>query len=95
MYKMNKKCSNNVEKLCQQIRQGPYFICGVCHRGSYKGSARLFELVKYNILPVELYCPVKSFDKKSYICDTCDKYLSSNEMPCQAVFNKMILSQMS
>ena len=29
--------------------------------------------------------------KKSYICDTCHKHLSTNEIPCQAVFNKISL----
>ena len=31
-----------------------------------------------------MYCQVRSFD-------TCHKYLSRNEMPCQAVFNKISL----
>ena len=34
---------------------------------------------------------MRSFDKKTYICDACYKHLSGNEMPCQAVFNKMSL----
>ena len=51
---------------------------------------RLFEHEKH-ILTAELYFPVRSFDEKSYIYDTCHKHLSRNEMPCQAVFNKMSL----
>ena len=27
MHKKNKKCLSKVKKFCQQIRQGPYFIC--------------------------------------------------------------------
>ena len=38
-----------------------------------------------------MYCPVRSFGEKSCICDTCHKHLSKNEIPCQAVFNKMSL----
>ena len=34
---------------------------------------------------------MRSLDEKSYIYDTCHKHLSRNEMPCQAVFNKMSL----
>ena len=30
--KMHKNCLNKVEKFCQQIRQGSYFICTVCYR---------------------------------------------------------------
>ena len=32
-----------------------------------------------------------AFDEKTYICDTCYRKLSRNEMPCQAVFIKMTL----
>ena len=78
-----------MKRFCQQIRQGPYFICTVCHRCLYKRSIRFFENEKYRILTAELYCPVRSFNEKTYTCDTCHKHLSRNEMPCQAVCNKM------
>ena len=42
---------------------------------------------KYNILTPEN--PVKSFDEKFYICETCHKNFNKNEIPCQAVCNKM------
>ena len=32
---------------------------------------------------------MKSFDEKLYICETCHKHLNKNEIPCQAVCNKM------
>ena len=38
-----------------------------------------------------MYYLVRSFDEKIYICDTCHKHLSRNEIPCQAVFNNMSL----
>ena len=81
MHKKNKKCLNKVATLCQQIRQGRYFICTVCHRFLYKQSVRLFEHEKY-IITAEL---VRSFDKKTNICDTYHKHLSRNEIPCQVV----------
>ena len=90
MHRKIKKCLNKVKKFCQQIRQGPYFICAVCHRCLYKRGVRLFEHEK-NILTAEFYCPVRSFDEKIYICHTCHKQLSKNEMPYQTFFNKMIL----
>ena len=52
---------------------------------------RLFSYEKYNILTTELYCPVKSFDEKLHICETCHKDLYKNDIPCQAVYNKMAL----
>ena len=38
-----------------------------------------------------MYRSVRSFDEKIYISDTYHKHLSRNEIPCQAVFNKMSL----
>ena len=89
--KRTKKCLNKIEKFCQRIRQGHHFICTVCHRCLYKCSVRLFEYEKYHILTAELFCPFRSFDEKTYICDTCHKHLPKNEMQCQAVFNKVSL----
>ena len=63
----------------------------MCHQYLYKCSVRLFEYEKYHILTAELYCLVRSFDEKNYICSTYDKHLSRTKMPCQAVFNKMSL----
>ena len=63
----------------------------MCHRCLYKRSARLFEHEKYHILTAKLYCPVRLFDEKTYLCDTFHKHLPRNEMPCQAVFNQMSL----
>ena len=38
----------------------------------------------------ELYYPVKSIDEKSSICETLYyKHFYKNEIPCQAVRNKM------
>ena len=31
---------------------------------------------------------LRSFDEKTYICNTCRKHISINEMPYKAVFNK-------
>ena len=34
---------------------------------------------------------MKSLDEKLFICETCHKHLWKNEIPCQAVCNKMVL----
>ena len=57
----------------------------------YKHSARLFQHEKYQTLNTQLYYLVRSLDEKTYICDTCHKRLSRNEMPCQEDFNKISL----
>ena len=53
----------------------------------------LFYLHSVSSVPLytELYRSVRSFDEKIYICDTCNKHLSINEIPCQEIFNKMSL----
>ena len=88
--KIIKKCLNKVKMFCQEIQKSPYFICKTCHRCLYKRKVRLFEYEKYT-LTAEFYYPVRSFDEKIYICNTCHKHLSRNQMPYQAVFNKMNL----
>ena len=72
MNKNNKKCLNKVKKFFQETKQGPYFICRVCHW-------YFFEQEEYHILTSELFCPVRSFDEKIYICDIYHKHLSRHK----------------
>ena len=90
-YQENKKNCGKVDSFLQQVKQGPYYVCTICHRNLYQRSVRLRQHEKYNFLTTELYHPVKSFDEKLYICETCHKHLTKNEIPCQAVCNKMAL----
>ena len=71
----NKKNCDKVMYFLQEVKQGPYYICTVCHRSLYLRSGRLFKQEKYHILTEELCHPVKSFDTKLYICETCHKHL--------------------
>ena len=89
-----KKRLRNIENFLQQIKQGPYYICTVCHRSLYQRSVRLFKPEKYHVLTADLYHPVKSYDEKFNICETCHKHLHKNEIPCQTVCNKMALDVM-
>ena len=79
------------ENFLQQVKEGPYYICTICHGSLYQCSVRFFKHEKYWILISELYHPVKSFDEKLYIVKTCHKYLYKNEIPCQSVCHKMAL----
>ena len=87
----NKKHCGKVENFLQQVKQGPFHICTVCHRSLYQRGVRLFNYEKYDVITAELYHGVKLFDEKLYICETCHKHLYKNEIPCQAVCNKMAL----
>ena len=53
-----------------------------CNRSLYLRSVGLFKQEKYHNLTEELCHPVKSFDTKLYICETCHKHLIKNEIPC-------------
>ena len=86
-----KKRYRKIENFLQQVKQGPYYICTIWHRSRYQRSVRLFKPEKYHVLTTDLYHPVKSYDEKFYICETCHKHLHKNEIPCQAVSNKMAL----
>ena len=46
---------------------------------------------KYYIPNAKLYHPVKSCHENFSVCGTCQKNLYKNEIPCQAVCNKMDL----
>ena len=52
---------------------------------------RFSKYEKSQILSSELYHPVKSFDEKLCIYETCHKHVYKNETPSQAVCNKMAL----
>ena len=74
-----------------QVKQGSYNIYTISHLSLYQRIVNLFKHEKCHIFTSELCYPVKSFDEKFYICETSQKYLYKNEMPCQAVYNKMAL----
>ena len=90
--KKTKKYCDEVDSFLLQVKQSPYYIRAICHRSLYQRCVRLCKHEKYDILTPELYHPVKSFDEKLYICETCHKHLDKNEIPCQAVCNKMAVN---
>ena len=71
--------------------QGPYYICTIFHQSLYQRYVKLGKHEKYHVFISELYHPVRPFDEKLYICETCQKYLCEHETLCQSVCNKMVL----
>ena len=43
-----------------------------------------------NVSPT-MFTGLKSFDKREYICKTCNSKLLKGKIPCQAVYNNMIV----
>ena len=66
MSKKKKSCGN-VENFPQQVKQGLYYICTICHGSLHQLSVRLFNYEKYNILIAVLNNPVKPFEEKLYV----------------------------
>ena len=57
----------------------------------YRRTVKLIEHENRYVLTAELYCLVRSFNQKGYICNTCHKHISRNKMSCQAVLSKISL----
>ena len=85
----NKKVFAKTETFHQQIRQGPHNSCSERHFCISKLRVRVSYDEKYNILTLALHDPVKSFNGKIYVCKTCRKHLSRNELPCHTVCEKI------
>ena len=71
----------------KKVREGPYYICSVCNRILYRKTV---HEVKKNMYGFQhLFTGKKSFDDKEYMCKTCKSKLLKEQVPCQAVSNKL------
>ena len=52
------------------------------------------ELVARKYPRQDLFTGLLSFDKTEYICSTCHKKVSKNQMPCQSVKNKLEVTEL-
>ena len=68
------------------IREGPYFICNRC---LYKRSIVRFDFNSYSSLVKELVHLGSSYDGRLYICRTCHNKVKKNNVPSQAVSNRL------
>ena len=71
--------------------EGPYYTCSVCNRLLYRKSVIQLKEAKYNTR--FLFTNKKSFDNNEYICKTCDLKVSKGKVPCQAVYNKLLVDE--
>ena len=80
-----------VESFQNKIDQGPCYICVVCDQAFYKKSVTIFKSSENNF---GKHVPrnVLSYDNKKYIYMTCKKKTEKNKISCQAVFNKLEIS---
>lgn len=75
----------------KKIMEGPYYTCSVCNRLLYRKSVIQLNEAKYSTR--FLFTNKKSFDKKEYICKTCDLKVSKGKVPCQAVYIKLLVDE--
>ena len=60
-----------ISQFCQKIKQGPYYVCTVCHRMLYRKSVLIFNKQKYincNIGNCEEELPKKPVGRLSVNC---------------------------
>ena len=88
------KANLKIKQFKLLIKEGPYYICVLCHRCFYRRSVLIFDSRKYNG-ELDKKFLVKSFDALFYICKTCHKKYVKSSMPCQAVSNKLELHNLS
>lgn len=75
----------------KKIMEGPFYTCTVCNRLLCRKSVTQVKEAKYSTR--FLLTNKKSFDKKEYICKTCDLKVSKGQVPCQAVYNKLLVDE--
>ena len=66
------------------------FICTVFHRCLYFQSVQKFVEKKYEWYKNKYYAQ-RSFDGSFHVCSTCHNKLRKNNIPCQAIGNKMFI----
>ena len=72
----------------KQIWQGPYFICTICHWCFYSRPMGLFSMASYKDFRID-FVTKATYDRKVYVCTTCNKSIMKKRTPCQAVSNKL------
>ena len=79
-----------IQQFNRATRDGPYYICIVCNRLLYRKTVIEFKKTKYNCNR-SFFTSVVSFNGKKYVCLTCDKNIKKNKVPCQAVYNDLVV----
>ena len=64
----------------------------MCNRILYRKTAIQLKKNTYSIQ--HLFTEKRSFDNIEYICKTCHSKLSKGQVPCQAVYNKLMVDEL-
>jgi hypothetical protein len=101
--KKKKRCLSIVDVIEEfhiKVKNGPNYVCTVCHRLMYKESVISYNKLKYVKASAELLASVFnarfeyiSFDNKIWVCNCCDRSLMRGNMPLQAKANGFSLPE--
>ena len=78
----------SVSKFKTLIKSGPVFVFVVCNRCPYQKHVILLKMHRYNVDEDSIFRGI-SCNSTYYICNTCDKALQNNRIPCQAAWNTL------
>ena len=67
----NDLASDCITRFKEKVREGPFYICTVCHCSLYQRSVRPIGVTTYP--GTDLFTAIKSFNNLEYICHTCHK----------------------
>lgn len=89
LYNFGKNVSHNLDyyimSFKKKIREGPFYICIVCHRLLFRKTIRIFDETEHKTNNSIFACK-KSYDGQQYIRKTCHTKLLRQQVPCQAVY---------
>ena len=79
-----------------KIKEGPDYVCTVCHRMMYKLGVVVYSRCTYckgdpTILESVYSCEYVCADGRQWICRTCNIYLKRGSLPVQAKANGLSL----
>ncbi|XP_071151504.1 uncharacterized protein [Mytilus edulis] len=92
-----------ITKFQKSIQDHPLYVCTVCIRSLYKSQVKKCNRAKYSnekasecltgnfVHTCDKHCEVKCEKAKEWICFTCHRHLSLNNMPPQAQANGLNL----
>ena len=81
----------SVKQFLSSITEGLYYVCTCRNRMLYRKTVRKFQCSTY---PRDIFTGIMSFDNVEYICDTCHLKAKKEQIPCQAVCNKLDIDEM-
>ncbi|XP_071122628.1 uncharacterized protein [Mytilus edulis] len=98
-----KSVQKAIKKFQKSIQDHPVYVCTVCIRSLYKSQVKNCNRAKYSnekasecltgnfVHTCDKHCKVKCEKAKEWICFTCHRHLSVNNMPPQAQANGLYL----